>query len=294
MNNNPNYLKIGDKSANVIKLQKLLIKKGYQLKETGVFDPDTFRAVSDLQKSVGLDVDGIASKQVQNALEGFSVLTYNEPINKPNVQQDFLPYTENQYYKENYKKDKIIIQISNTNNMAYNYLGKLDHLRISNNDKAIGTSYIIGNDINLQIFEDESQANIIHTNQQNNFNLNTSSIGITLCNQGGLTISRRGIVNFNGDIVPDNEVFDLGRVQRGYRYFHLFTDKQLNMLSETIKYLSSKYSLKLSKGIYGQPTQFDINRDALNGKSGLWSLNNFNELSLLSPQPNLISVLNSI
>jgi hypothetical protein len=83
-------------------------------------------------------------------------LTYNEPINKPNVQQDFLPYTENQYYKENYKKDKIIIQISNTNNMAYNYLGKLDHLRISNNDKAIGTSYIIGNDINLQIFEDES------------------------------------------------------------------------------------------------------------------------------------------
>jgi len=26
------------------------------------------------------------------------------------------------------------------------------------------------------------------------------------------------------------------------------------MLSETIKYLSSKYSLKLSKGIYGQPT----------------------------------------
>jgi peptidoglycan hydrolase-like protein with peptidoglycan-binding domain len=64
MNNNPNYLKIGDKSANVIKLQKLLIKKGYQLKETGVFDPDTFRAVSDLQKSVGLDVDGIASKQV--------------------------------------------------------------------------------------------------------------------------------------------------------------------------------------------------------------------------------------
>jgi hypothetical protein len=89
---NPNYLKLGDTGHMVLKLQKSLIKKGYKIKETGIFDSDTFRSVAELQRSSGLPVDGYVSRQIWQLLDGITPLNYYNPTDIPAPNFALYPY----------------------------------------------------------------------------------------------------------------------------------------------------------------------------------------------------------
>ncbi len=313
---NPKYLKLGDNGANVIKLQKGLNKKGFNIKETGLFDAETYRAVAELQRSSGLEINGIVSTQLWQILDGLTPINYFNPtdITRPQMFEYAYNALDMEYYSDIHKKDKIIIMSSATSAHPLSYIGKIEAQRVLLKNKSIGTAFCIGgklesywlyegkshniNETNGSIykfFNEENWASFIRTGQPNDYSINSSAIGITLCNMGGLILSKTGVMlNSMGLPVSDKDVFDLGRTWKGYRYFHAYTDEQLNVLYELIRWIISKYSLKISRGIYGQPLWFDTSRDALNNKSGIWNGNNYSDSIDIYPHPQLIEILNKI
>ncbi len=63
-------MQIGDKGAKILELQQRLAAAGFDPGPAdAVFGPRTRQAVEILQRCCGLDVDGIAGQQVQDALE---------------------------------------------------------------------------------------------------------------------------------------------------------------------------------------------------------------------------------
>jgi hypothetical protein len=76
--------------------------------------------------------------------------------------------------------------------------------------------------------------------------LDKTSIGVELCNWGQVTKQPNGTFkNYVGGVVPNEDVVDLGKEFRGFRYYHAYSDAQLNSLRDLIIYLCDKY--KISK-----------------------------------------------
>jgi len=61
-------LKRGMRGAEVLSLQELLGKLGYKVAVDGIFGPETERAVQEIQKSAGLDPDGIVGPLTREVL----------------------------------------------------------------------------------------------------------------------------------------------------------------------------------------------------------------------------------
>jgi len=137
------------------------------------------------------------------------------------------------------------------------------------------------------------------------------SIGIEICNwgfveKGGFTNNKGEWVSkesnkfyvYTGNEFPfdENHIYDLGNnLFRGKRYFHKYTDNQLNSISQLLYHLSSKFNIPLKNIIWNQKS-FDINSDAydLNVK-GLFTHTNVREDKTdCHPQKELIDLLNGL
>lgn len=87
----------------------------------------------------------------------------------------------------------------------------------------------------------EQWAHHLGTKNSNNRELNEQSIGIEICNYGPLVKSVKGeYFTYVNSKVPEEDVIDLGKNWRGYRYYQKYTDKQI----ESVKFLIEKYSLE--------------------------------------------------
>lgn len=125
----------------------------------------------------------------------------------------------------------------------------------------VGTHYVIGglstrdnnSDWDGKILEALPLDGWIHhigSKNSNNVELNQKSIGIEICNYGPLTKSKDGTYyTYVNSVVPEDQVTDLGKNFRGFRYYHSYTDKQLSSLRDLIYDLSSKFGIDVCKGI---------------------------------------------
>lgn len=122
--------------------------------------------------------------------------------------------------------------------------------------------------------------------------LDKISIGVELCSWGQLTKQPDGnFKNYVGGIIPIEDVIDLGTEYRGYRYYHAYSDAQLNSLRDLIIYICDKYNIskKYNEGM------FEVHQGCLNGTNGIWSHTSVRKDKYdLSPQPKLIQMLKSI
>lgn len=91
------------------------------------------------------------------------------------------------------------------------------------------------------------------------------SIGIEICNYGYLNKSKTGqFFTYVNSIVPEDQVVELAKPFRGYRYYHKYTDNQLISLRELLSYLGSKFNINLKLGL-----QEWINKESLILPNGL-------------------------
>lgn len=91
------------------------------------------------------------------------------------------------------------------------------------------------------------------------------SVGIELCNYGYLNKSKTGqFMTYVNTIVPEDQVVELSKSFRGYRYYHKYTDAQLNSLRELLVFLGVKFSINLKMGL-----QEWINKETLIMPNGL-------------------------
>jgi hypothetical protein len=85
------------------------------------------------------------------------------------------------------------------------------------------------------------------------------SIAIEICNYGWLTKSKTGqFMTYVNSPVPEDQVVELSKPFRGYKYYHKYTDKQLTSLRELLLHLSNKFNINLKLGL-----QEWINKESL-------------------------------
>lgn len=129
-----------------------------------------------------------------------------------------------------------------------------------------------------------------------NFNLpykslNKTSIGLEICNWGQLTRKDGKFYNWVNKVVSDEDVIELDAPFRGFRYFHNYTDAQIQSVKELLLYWKSKYNIPLT---YNSDI-FTVNPRALNGEPGVYTHCSvrYDKVDIY-PHPKMIEMLKSL
>ena len=122
--------------------------------------------------------------------------------------------------------------------------------------------------------------------------LDKHSIGIEICNWGQLE-SRNGIFyNYVDREVPADQVTELPIAYKGYRYFHKYSDAQIESTRQLLTYWKDMYEIDLT---YNYEQMFDVNTKALRGENGLYSHNSYRRDKIdIYPCPRMIAMLNTL
>ena len=76
------------------------------------------------------------------------------------------------------------------------------------------------------------------------------SVGIEICNYGYLNKSKSGqFMTYVNTPVPEDQVVELDKPFRGFKYYHKYTDKQIESVRELLFYLRTKFNINLNMGL---------------------------------------------
>jgi hypothetical protein len=177
----------------------------------------------------------------------------------------------------------------------------------SGNRVRIATSFIIGRDDNNRVhecFDPKYWAYHIGIKQASNSQFQKNSIGIELCAYGGL--KKRGGKFYawpnkfgtkkgkKATIIPENEVVTLSKKYRGYKYFHKYSDTQIQALEKLLEYTIEKHNVPVQSN-FGMDW-FNYNTSQVkNPKDGIYSHSAVRQdKSDMYPDPRVIGVLRKI
>jgi N-acetyl-anhydromuramyl-L-alanine amidase AmpD len=122
-------------------------------------------------------------------------------------------------------------------------------------------------------------------------NLDKTSIGIELTNWGQLTQKNGKFYNYVGGEVPASQVCELENPHRGYKYYHNYTDAQIESTKELLITWKEKYNIPLT---YNEDI-FSITKRALEGKPGVYTHNSVRPDKVdVYPHPKLVTMLKSL
>jgi N-acetyl-anhydromuramyl-L-alanine amidase AmpD len=215
-----------------------------------------------------------------------------------------IEFPASQYLDKEFKKIQCVVHHTASGNSPY---GVIDYWK-GNSDR-VGTPFLITRDTTshfscgsiVQLFG--SNRGIWHlgvsskdliAGGKTSLELNMQSIGIELLNYGYL-IERNGkFITYDGTIIPDADIVDLGTPFRGYRYYHKYLDCQLETARELLLYLCDRYDI--DKSFKGEEI-FNVDKRALKGESGIFTHVSYRkspEKFDCFPQRELIQMLSSL
>lgn len=140
-----------------------------------------------------------------------------------------------------------------------------------------------------------------HLGKVGNFDMSKYSAAVEINNYGYLTEHNGKFYNAYKSEMPDSQVCDLGYKFKGYRYWHNYTDAQLESLRLLLKHVADIYpTIPLTKGLpellkkgMAPKDAFAFNSDAYNGKiPGTWSHTSVRDGKWdVYPHPKLVQIL---
>lgn len=317
-------LQLGDKGSAVKKLQEVL-----KIKVDGDFGPATVTAVKAFQTSKGLKADGIVgentAKMLRVDIEGLSSTDLaTSSVVKPravDTSTGTTYTTQEGLVVHKYLLDNDEYVVANTTKhwlLFHHTAGSSDPfatVKQWNDDTRgrIATQYVIGgistkgdakNDgVVVECFPDQGWA--YHLGDNGNSHLHPESIGIEICNYGFLELRADGkYYNYVGSVIPNDQVCDLGSNFNGHRYYHKYTDKQIENLGKLCKEIARRHpNIDLKSGLQTwlktetAAIAFGYKDDAYFGKipKGILTHTNIRkDKTDCSPQPNLIRLIQSL
>jgi hypothetical protein len=215
-----------------------------------------------------------------------------------------VPFSESQYLKEEAPKTQIYLHHTAGNGSA---IGTAKYWGTTSD--RIATAYLITgvvkpNDAEkdgdiIQCFEPKFFAYHLGLKQstftENKIpfkSLDKISIGIEICNWGQLTKDAKGkYINYVNREVPANEVIELESPFKKYKYWHSYTDAQLESVKKLLQYLCQTFNISktYNEDIWG------ISKRALKGESGIFTHNSVRTDKVdVYPHPKLIDILKSL
>lgn len=295
------YLKFGSKGDKVKELQLALNLSPVD----GIYGRLTEAAVKNFQLKNGLTPDGVFGPQTADLLLDEKISTdISERYQEINIFQHHW-MRKDQYVDEITQKEYIFLHHTAGSHHPYRTINIW-----SNDDRGrVGTEFVVGGEsllgdphydgLILQAFPDDRWA--YHLGVSFSY-LEKKSVGIEICNYGPLTEKNGTFYTYVNQIVSEDQIIELDKEFRGYKYFHNYTDKQLESVEKLLKYLSKRYDIDLKKGlkenidIFETPdVAFEYFIKAAQGKTkGLLSHTNVRKDKFdVYPHPKLIEIIKS-
>lgn len=123
-------------------------------------------------------------------------------------------------------------------------------------------------------------------------NLDRLSIGIEICNWGPLDKVGDKFYNYVDREVPADQVCELDTPYKGHKYYHAYTDAQIESVRQLLVYWKTVHGIDIT---YNEDDMWKVSKNALSGKPGVYTHNSYRrDKSDVSPQPKLISMLKSL
>jgi len=118
------------------------------------------------------------------------------------------------------------------------------------------------------------------------------AIGIEICNWGQLDLENDKFMNYVDREVPADQVTTLDTPFKNHKYFHKYSDAQIESTRQLIIYLSTTYGIDLK---YDYNQLFTVNTNALKGVNGLYTHNSYRKDKIdIYPCPRMIEMIKSI
>jgi hypothetical protein len=124
-------------------------------------------------------------------------------------------------------------------------------------------------------------------------NLDKLSIGIEICNWGPLTQKSNGkYYNYVDKVVPNDQVCELSVPYKGYKYWHAYTDAQIEAVRQLLVYWKGIHNIDIE---YNETDMWSVSKSALSGVQGVYTHNSYRkDKTDVSPQPKLIAMLKTL
>ena len=279
-------LKKGSRGEEVKELQKAL-----GIAADGIFGAGTEAVVKNFQQENGLDYDGIVGKKTWEKLgidtDSFEAATETEYTTKDGLVIDRQYLDKDEYVRDYGKIEPLGFFIHHTAGWDNPYAT----IRNWNNDKRgrVATQYCIGGS-NVKGKEAKHDGVVVecfpnnylgwHLGKVGKFAISKMSGGVELNNFGYLTKKGDKYYTYVNTEVKPEFVCDLGYEFRGKRYWHAYSDKQIESLRLLILHLKDIYpKMDLVNGIpkmlkegMDPKDAFEFNEDAYYARQfGLWS-----------------------
>lgn len=122
--------------------------------------------------------------------------------------------------------------------------------------------------------------------------LDKTSIGIEICSWGPLTKKNDKFYNYVNREVPVDQVTELQTPYKGYKYYHRYTDAQIESTKNLLVYWGRIYNINLK---YNEQDMWEVSTQALKGVNGIYTHNSYRrDKSDIHPCPRMISMLKSL
>ena len=280
--------------------------------------------VKQIQKALGIKVDGIFGKGTEDAVKKFqgeNCLTADGKVGpktmkilmekmdtdlsviiKPKESLDIKDYylPKREYINGKYNNDYIVLH----HTAGYDNPKAVVDCWAKDSLGRVATEFVIGGQrctdgrsiYDGQIVRTYPEGNQgYHIGTSGSSYMNIHSVGIELCNMGWVKNGK----TYTGSIVRPDQIVSLNEPFRGYINWHKYTTKQIEVLRDLLLYVANRDNIDLHTGIYkwikteGAMKAFDFHQDAYSGKvKGLITHANIRKSKYdVSPQPELIDMI---
>ena len=115
---------------------------------------------------------------------------------------------------------------------------------------------------------------------------------VEICNWGPLTKKGDKFYNYVDREMPADQVCELATPYKGHKYYHAYTDAQIESVRQLMLYWGELYGIDLT---YREADMWDISVRGLKGENGVYSHNSFRkDKSDIYPCPRMIAMLKSL
>jgi hypothetical protein len=122
--------------------------------------------------------------------------------------------------------------------------------------------------------------------------LDPIAIGIEICNWGPLTNKNGKYYNYVNRQVPADQVCELSVPYKGHKYYHRYTDAQIQSVKELLVYWNNLWNIPIE---YKEEDMWKVSKNALSAVPGVYSHNSYRkDKSDIYPCPRMIEMLKSL
>jgi hypothetical protein len=297
-------LKKGSKGEEVKELQEFLKNEGYY---KGVIDGDfgtnTENSVKEWQKANSLNSDGVVGPNTIDTMGLFSTDNTEKVYEINNcslIEQYYLPKGE--YKVGPTSKEYLFLHHTAGWHNPYKVIDSWGR----DSRGSIATEFVLGGQ-SIRGNSKKYDGQILqafpgtgygwHLGKNGSQHMHTHSVGIEVCNFGYILDGK----TYAGTVADESQVVSLNEKFRGYKFWHRYSDEQLNSLKNLILYIADRDNIDVRCGLVSEVREhgakgFEFNEDAYYGKvKGMWTHTNTRKDKFdMFPQQELLDMLLSL